>query len=154
MVVLVVAACVSSPRLSPSDEESYRNFSTAITAKNAATAYFNRLGGGSGAPSVGTLDPAELRNAVENLDQAARTARRVSPDFQRRVHPEFPEMWQRAFIPGVEGQRDYYARALASLRQPPSPSLLLEPHQHLERWANWYERNRDAIRDGIRRLAR
>jgi hypothetical protein len=151
MSVVLFVGCAPKATLSPADNEANDHFVRALALNNEVTAWLNSLGGPE--PKVGSMDIASLRANIDQLNKAANEANAVSPDFLQRVHPQLADMWRTTFIPGVEGERDYYAATLANPLTPPAPSKIVEAVALSERFGAWYESNQQTIRDGIRRQA-
>jgi len=139
-------------RLKPADDEANSHLVAAMRLNNEVTTWMNKLGE-PGVVSTGTLDQGELRTQVDNLSRALVEAKSVSPDFMARAHPQLPEVWRTAVIPSVEGQRDYYAASVTDPSAPAPPAAIITAVQLGERWGAWYQANRQAIREGIRRQA-
>lgn len=154
--LVVVSACSERQplRLSASDDEANRHFVAALTLRNENTEYLNRLGGNGSVPKVGTFDMKELRLQVDKLTTCLSEAEQVSPDFLFRVHRDLPAMWQNVFVPAVRQRRDYYGSGIDRPSEQLPPERLVEAQALMDRWGNWYEANREAIRSGIRQMAR
>lgn len=159
--------CATPSRLSQSDNEANSHLVAALKLKNEAFEFLELFAANIGERQLnrGTFEiragsfsrdqEKEFRDRyIEKLSESLKEARLISSDFLGRAHPKLPEMWRNSFIPSVEGIRDYYHAAFQNPESPPVPSTLFHAVSLADQWSDWYEKNRDAIRAGIRSQAR
>ena len=112
---------------------------------------------GESGPTTG-----EWLESLKLLEGAIEDAKLVSNDFMIRVHPELSNMWQSFLIPSMEKIHSYYFKAVDDPDSVKSPStqegleqlnILLEANNLDSIFGDWYNQNRDAMRDSIRRMA-
>ncbi|MFC1905744.1 hypothetical protein ACFLXL_02935 [Chloroflexota bacterium] len=144
-------------RLFQSDDEANTHFTNAMEYKNQFTKWMNNLSN--------KADPIadEWKSSLAILEQAIYEAKEVSPDFMGRAHPDLPDMWQGFFIPSMEKMHSYYSSAIKDPSSVKLPStnegmqqlkLLQEAHMLDNIFGDWFDQNMDAIRSGIRKMAR
>ena len=146
--------------LSPVDDKANTHFVNALKYKNQFSGWLEEIAELSGEDRP-TID--EWRSSLALLERAIEEGKQVSPDFMKRAHPDLPYMWQGFFIPAMEKRHSYYSAAIndPSVVKLPSTdegmkqlTLLLEGYNLDVIFASWYDQNVDAIRAGIRKMAK
>ena len=113
-------------------------------------------------------DPAdasvqEWNEALRLLELSIKEAKLVSPEFLQNAHNDLPEMWKGFYIPGNELIYAYYFQGInspQSVQSPSSPAGRAQLNSFMEgrnlddMWGNWYNKNRDEIRAGIRKMSK
>lgn len=146
--------------LAPADDQANNHIVRALDYNNQFTHWMNRT---SGLSKQDRPTTAEWLESLKLLDRAIQEAKLVSPDFLRRAHPDLPDMWLGFFIASMGKLHRYYFNAVndpGSVELPSSQEgmeqlkLLVEGHALNTIWEGWYDQNRDAIRAGIRKMAK
>jgi hypothetical protein len=158
-LTLTAIGC-NRPSLSAEDNESNTHLVNALNGKNQFIIWMNSIAGLSenDRPSYD-----EWNLNLEVLKKSIYEAKQVSQDFMFRVHVDLPDRWNNYLIPSMEKTYSYYATAInnpSSIKLPSTTEgmqqvqVLYEAKRLEDIWSDWYDQNRDAIRAGIRKMAK
>jgi hypothetical protein len=158
ILALGLVACGSGAlTLAPADDQANNHMVSTLDYRNQFVTWMNSV------TEQRRPEVKEWNSSLALLERAILEAKLVSPDFMRHANADLPDMWQGFLVPSMEKTFQYYHQAVsdpASVQLPSTEqgmkqlNLLLDARRLNWVWEEWYGQNRDAIRAGIRRMAR